>query len=90
MIYYASSHKSGARKLAYKYDLRFVKAKMYLNEKDLRPYGVINDREKLFEALHAHPKVHAYVLPNLRIYFHPDTVIPIIAEACKKYLTTLV
>lgn len=88
MILFAHTHKSGARKLAYKYNLRYVSPKKYLTEKDLRKYGAVMAREDLIYALQAHPTIHAYALPNLKLYFHPDTTVPVIGEAFQKHFSS--
>jgi hypothetical protein len=87
MILYAHSHKSGAKNLAYKYKLRYALPKEYVTEKDLKSYGVIIERERLIRSIQSHPNIYAYVLPNLSICFHPDTTVPIIANAFKKYFS---
>jgi hypothetical protein len=90
MILHAHSHKSGAKKLAIKYELRQALPKEYITEKDLRKYGaVIDDKERLLYALQQHKDIYAYVLPNLKVYFHPDSTIPVIGEAFKKYFSGL-
>ena len=90
MIYYAKNHFDGAVKLIQKYDLRVVLAKEFISEKELGKYALFEDHDKFLHAVQGHKEVHAYVLPNLQMYFHPDTILPIVGGAFEEYFKTLV
>lgn len=88
MIYYANSHKEGTRRLVEKYNLRPAAFKEYISESSLGVYADIPDKDRFLTVLQEHPDIYAYVLPNLKVYFHPDTTLSIIANACQKYFSS--
>jgi hypothetical protein len=89
MICYAKNHYEGALKLIQKYDLKVVLAKEFISEDKLSEYALFNDHDKFLHAIQQHKEIHAYVLPNLKMYFHPDTILPLIGGAHEEYFKTL-
>ena len=85
MIYYASSHKEGAETLAKKHDLRPIPSNKYVSEDSLKIYTGALEHHALFDAIQVHPAVHAYVLLDLTLHFHPDNLLELIGVAYQKY-----
>lgn len=90
MIYYASSHTEGARGIALKCGLRPVPPKEFISERKLGAYVIFEDHDVLLYAVQEHKTICAYALSDLILYFHPDTIVPLIKQAYKKYFDGII
>lgn len=90
MIYFTKSHDDGAATLTRKYDLREVGVDDYIPESTLLIYLPITDSNILFDAIQSHPDLHAYSMPDLQLYFHPDPLLKMMREAHKNFFLKLI
>ena len=90
MIYYAATHTEGADVLEHKYDLPSCTSQQYVHQSELFKYFDQCDMERLFDAVAEHPTVHAYVLDDLEMYFHPQSLTGVISKAYQEFFSQII
>jgi len=90
MIYYALNHREGAKTLAKKYSLRPAPPEDYIKEGALKAFVTFPDHDKLMYAMQENLELYAYTLSGLQLYFHPDSMLPIVIRAHRDHFASLV
>lgn len=90
MIYYAKTPKQGMTHLEETYNLRAVPFKQYFPENKVRRYAQGMTDDEFFSVIGVSNFLHAFVLDDLRMYFHPDEVLQALKNAHYKYFSSLV
>lgn len=90
MIYYAQTPGEGAQQLILRYNLRYVEPEEFVSGEILAAQLSLKDPAYLIEAFSIHPDIHAFVLPDITAYFHPDTLLDTLKEGYTRYYSRVI